>query len=614
MCGIAGIVSKTASISLETGAMMLDALQHRGPDGMGSWQNPSGNIWLGHNRLSIIDLSPAAAQPMHFNNRLTITYNGELYNYKELKSDLEQQGYQFRTASDTEVILASYDRFGADCLNRFDGMFALAIWDEVQQELFVARDRMGEKPLYFAFSQDASQWIFASEIKALFAAGFSKEIEPELMAQYLSIGHLHNVPNHYSTFYRYIKKLPAAHFATVKLKNETIDVAVRKYWSFRSMDLTDLSEEKILAQFKDLLERSISRRLRSDVASGTSLSGGLDSGSIAALIAGHLELPSSYQHKSLTASFPGFAQDETMAARTIGKQFNLQQYFIEISSTEIERNLAHLLELHDEPISSASSFAQYYVFRKAKEEGIKVLLDGQGADELLGGYDKYRHWFLQECIRKGDWTTVNAEKKYDPRWGWKNYAASLAPNLANKVLVQLAEKKARKELDFNIEWLNSLESKTFINKPQIKTLQEALVDSCFNGGLEELLRYADRNSMAHGIEVRLPFLEFELIQFCLSVPAHYKFKQGCSKWILRKLMAPHLPEAIVWNRKKIGFEPPQEKWMQLKAVQERIIDSKEKLVRERILNASILDKKIQPHPSYAAVNTDWKLLCAGAFL
>ena len=278
MCGIAGIISANHNlVSKQRLAAMTQALAHRGPDGEQHYINSSGNAGLGHRRLSIIDLSEAAAQPMHYASRYTIVHNGEIYNYKELRETLRQKGYVFQTQSDTEVILAAYDCYGEQCLPYFDGMFAFAIWDEKEQELFAARDRFGEKPFFFFI--DDEQFVFASEIKALWQAGVEKKMNEKMLFNYLTLGYTLNPGNQQETFFSSIQKLPARHFLKYKLHGHQLSLEM--YWDIDAATTTQQqSDDEAIARFKQLFTNSVAVRLRSDVPLGSSLSGGLDSSSV----------------------------------------------------------------------------------------------------------------------------------------------------------------------------------------------------------------------------------------------------------------------------------------------------------------------------------------------
>lgn len=611
MCGIAGIISSTPSHSLDEVRKMGAALQHRGPDGEGYWANPDGTVLLAHRRLAIIDLSDAAAQPMHFSNGLTIVYNGELYNYKELRSDLIQKGYHFKSNSDTEVILAAYDHYRESCTGYFDGMFAFVIWDEARQKVFAARDPFGEKPFYYHYNPSQKTFCFASELKAFPAIGLPLTVDESQLVVYLAIGSTSSHPDNSQTFYKDFFKLPAGHQMHFSPGDHPTPCP---YWQLKIAESKIISEEEAIEQFRYLLAKSVSKRMRSDVALGTSLSGGLDSSSIVAFIHQLPEKPDQYEQHSFTAGFPGFEKDESKYAKEVAQQFHLYQHMITPDGEDFAREIEALILHHEEPISSASVFAQFKVFAKAKEQGVTVLLDGQGADELLGGYDRYRQWYLQELLSKGQFHKFQEEKiagHTSTHWSYINYLAAFFPNLTATELQERALRQAKQQASIEPSFIKKHMRKELFHKPVVRTLNDLLLyDSC-SGRLEELLRYADRNSMYHGREVRLPFLQKDLATFLFTLPSSFKIKNGFTKWLLRKTMESQLPASIVWRKDKVGFEPPQKDWMKQARLLEMIRKAKETLVDKGVIKPAVLLEKIQPHESYAAVTTDWRYLVAG---
>lgn len=607
MCGIAGIISMNQQfVSTERLKAMTDAIAHRGPDGEGSWINENKTVGFGHRRLAIIDLSEAAAQPFHYLNHYSITYNGEIYNYIELKEELLKKGYQFRTQSDTEVILAAYDCWKEECLPQFDGMFAFAIWDEQEQTIFAARDRFGEKPFYYFFNGE--QFVFASEMKALWAAGVKKEIDHTMLLNYIGLGWVKNPVDLSQTFYKNIICLSQSHYLKLSLKEGKNEIT--QYWDLDKETVSTISEAEAIEQFQSLFSTSIKRRLRSDVEVGTSLSGGLDSSSIAASI--KTQNPKS-KIQVFTASFPGFEKDETAYAKQVADQFQLQQFTVTPTAETLLNDIQKLIYHQEEPFQSGSIYAQYKVYELAKQHGVKVILDGQGADELLAGYYKYIHWFLQEKAKGG---TLNAERKallqnnIPFEWSWKNKFAARFPEIA---AVQL-ESKAFKELKFSAgidaAYFKEHINKQTIFKPIVRKLNDLLYYNTMQFGLEELLRYADRNSMAHGTEVRLPFLNHELVQFAFSLPSHYKIHNGFTKYILRESMKQVLPSSIVYRTDKVGYEPPQQQWMQTPGLTELLMESRKKLVNEKIIRADVLQQPIHAKAAHAVNNDDWRYFCA----
>ena len=611
MCGIAGIIS-TNPIHLSTDRLkvMTDSIAHRGPDGEGFWINKNNNVGFGHRRLAIIDLSDAAAQPFHYLNRYSITYNGEIYNYIEVRETLLKKGYRFQTKSDTEVILAAYDCWKDECVLQFDGMFAFAIWDQQSQKLFAARDRFGEKPFYYFF--DGNQFLFASEIKALWAAGIAKEWNQLMLLNYLANGHTQNAVDASLTFYKNIYSIPPGHHLTYSLQNKAMTVII--YWDLDKQSTQKINEEDAIEQFQFLFNQSIKRRLRSDVPTGTSLSGGLDSSSVVATI--HQHKQPTYSQSAFTAVFPGFEKDELAYAKKVSDAFQLHHFTTEPTAEGFLKDYKKLLWHQEQPLSSSSVYAQYKVMELAKENAVTVLLDGQGADEILAGYNKYVHWYLQEQFAKFKFGFAMQERiqlqqnKIPFQWGFANYMAAWFPIIANAKLEEIERKKIlvhpHIRRDYAKEYFDPHYS---VYKPPVSKLNDILYFNTMQQGLGELLHNADRNSMAHSREMRLPFLNHKLVEFVFSLPSHYKIHNGFTKYILRKSMEKQLPKEIVWRTDKVGYEPPQKQWMQQPAMNELMIESRQKLVDEKILNENILDKPMIAKTAYEADNYDWRYFC-----
>ena len=398
MCGIAGIISNNSSlVTTDRIKKMTDALAHRGPDAEGHWVNST--IALGNRRLAIIDLSNAANQPMHYLQRYIIIHNGEIYNYIELKEELQKKGYSFISRSDTEVVVAAYDQWKEECVDHFDGMFAFAVWDEKEKELFVARDRFGEKPFFYFL--DNEQFIFASEMKALWAAGIERKVNLKLLFNYLTIGYVDNPNIPEETFFENISKLPAASYLKLSPDSyrDNLQLSISNYWDIDvENENKKISDAEAIEKFGFLFQRSVQRRLRSDVPIGTSLSGGLDSSSIIATL--HSLTSQNSPLAAFTSVFPGFEKDESAFSKLVADKFHLQHFTTTPDAVTLYNDLEKLFYYQEEPFSSGSIYTQYKVYELAKQKGIKVLLDGQGADETLAGYHKYYKWYWQELFRK----------------------------------------------------------------------------------------------------------------------------------------------------------------------------------------------------------------------
>ena len=625
MCGIAGIIqTNPTEYNKEHLKKMTDALSHRGPDGEGYWQNDSANVLFGHRRLSILDLTEAAAQPFHYIDRYTILHNGEIYNYIELRDELKKKGYSFRTQTDTEVLAAAYDCWKENCLQHFDGMFAFTIWDEKEKELFAARDRFGEKPFHYIYNEDNRTFLFASEIKAFWSLGIGKLFNKKMLFNFLTIGYTDNPNQPDETFYENIRRLPAANFIRLKL-HSTISIEIECYWDIDVENQNEsISDENAIEEFREIFTTSVTRRLRSDVPLGTSLSGGLDSSSIAGTISQLLTenykpaLPAG-RLQTFSAIFPGFEKNEEKYIDGVAINFPLQSFKTIISDSEIPRLFEKVIKQQDEPFDSASALPQYKVFELAKQNNVKVLLDGQGADEILAGYHKYYKWYWQELFIKRKLITSEELKKAKERgvnekFGIKNIIAALFPDFASTILEKQYLLHALRHEDLTRDFIHLQSKEAYYTTPAIFSLNGVLYFNTCMHGLEELLRYADRNSMAHGREVRLPFLNHQLVEFLFLLPSHFKIRQGWTKWLLRKAMEETLPASITWRADKIGLEPPQLAWMQLSSLRDMINEAKRKMVDEKILKPEVLNKKIRPTSAYEKNNYDWKYLVSAQFL
>ncbi|MEN9521764.1 MAG: hypothetical protein RL065_141, partial [Bacteroidota bacterium] len=380
MCGIAGIINKNNTPVLNSVIEKITkAAVHRGNDDSGFFYEQ--NFAFGHQRLSIIDLSENGKQPLQYLNRYTITYNGEIYNYVEIKNELENVGYQFKTQTDTEVILAAYDYWKQDCVKQFNGMWAFAIYDKIENKIFCSRDRFGVKPFYFFSNQN--KFIFGSEIKQILA------IEPAIANTKILMDYLvFNLEEHTDeTFFSGIKKLPAAHHLMYDLSNHSF--LVEKYYEPNiDNSIQQISEADAIDKFQSLMNHSVSLRLRSDVKVGTCLSGGLDSSYIAT-VASKLHQNKNEKFSAITAQSILNSNDETEFAKQVVSTSNLQWYLTKPEKTDFINAIDEVIKCQEEPFFNTSNFMQFFVMKAAYQNNIKVLLDGQGGDETLLGYTRY---------------------------------------------------------------------------------------------------------------------------------------------------------------------------------------------------------------------------------
>ncbi len=592
MCGIAGIVSFKENVNLQRLKNMTDAIVHRGPDGEGQWINSEGKLGLGHRRLSIIDLSDKAKQPMHYGNRrYTITFNGEIYNYIEIKKELLTKGYQFQSESDTEVLMALYDLKKEKCLSDLDGMFSFAIWDSTEQVLFCARDRFGEKPFYYF--KNENEFVFASEIKQLFAAGIPKEMNPQVLYYYFNYNTEGNPNEPEQTFFRNIVQLMPGSY--LKLAHNKL--SINKYWELDTKYTSDISFEDAVGKFTELFNTAVQRRLRSDVPVGSCLSGGLDSSSIVLSI-DKMKAEGQIQ-KTFSVRFKDFDKDEgKYMAMVAQKAKSVQYHETWPSEKDFTDSISTILKFQDEPYGGASVMAQYHVMLLARKNDVTVLIDGQGSDEYLAGYTPYLTTYLNQLYGHSGKYAIEKEKikeyhglehhlSFNGKMQLK-YPVLFAAASKTKNAIVPSEKRGSNATnvlhpDFSKEIQNGLDP--FRGKANNNLRQS--VYNIINGiPFNALLRYADRNAMAHSVEVRLPFLFHELVEFANSLPDHYKIHEGWTKYILRKSMEPVLPNEITWRKDKIGFAAPQDNWFNSKNVQEQVMEAKSALKKNKIIAAS----------------------------
>ncbi len=609
MCGISGVYNSSGNVEKQFVKKMTDTITHRGPDGEGQWVNNNQTVGLGHRRLSIIDLSDDARQPMHWDSgRYTITFNGEIYNYIELRDQLLSKGIKFTSQSDTEVLLALYALKGPKCLDELDGMFAFAIWDEKEKTLFCARDRFGEKPFFYHYVK-GKKFLFASEMKALWGAGIPKETNRTMLYNFChSVYRLSNPENKAETFYENILKLEPAHYI---LLDSQLNLVKKRYWKINlNQENSRISEAEAIDTFRSLFENSVRLRLRSDVPVGSSLSGGLDSSTIVCLI-DKINADSKITQKTFSARFRNFEKDEGRFMEMVTSKTKVIPHYTWPDEQVLIDNFDKLFYHQEEPFGTASIMAQWCVMKLARENNVTVLLDGQGADEILGGYHYYFHTYLRELYNTNpvlhDNELAAYRAVYNPDYAapymqlttpsssitvnkLKNKAKDILRPIYRSVVpvkpqpIALKTPAGKKIEPFlNADFSSAYHSKLF-KADSGNTLKEHLhYNSCVQG-LEDLLRFADRNSMAFSREVRLPFLNHQLVEFCFNMPSTLKINNSWTKYLLRKSYEDILPHDITWRRDKIGYEPPQKKWMEAPVIQEMIAGAKDKLETENIIN------------------------------
>ncbi|MFK8068877.1 MAG: asparagine synthase (glutamine-hydrolyzing) [Gammaproteobacteria bacterium] len=552
MCGIFGIVVKDPTFSQFNIKELNNLAKHRGPDDEGYFHQH--NVHLAHRRLSILDVSSSGHQPMSLMQRYTITYNGEIYNYIEIRKELSDFGYTFQTDTDTEVILVAYKEWGRECVKKFNGMWAFAIYDSIDQELFVSRDRFGEKPFYFI--ENEKYYAFASEIKQLLPLMESRCVNFRVTAEFL----LHGKIEHSSqTFFEGISKLPASSTSLINCvdfrKNES------DYYSLAVDEFAQsLGLELATEHYNQALAESVKLRLRSDVRVGACLSGGLDSSSVVGMVSKILPKEEMKNFVAITAQSIETITDETVFAKAVVDKLESDWLKIKPATEEFIDLLDEVAYTQEEPFEGPSIFMQYLVMKASKRAGCKVMLDGQGGDETLLGYENHIIIILRDLLYRFKFlefiSIVSAIQGFrlsririicasviNLGFSWKE---KIRYAMKNRLI-----KDSAKKLEYNSE--ESPYSATSIFSYQKHELMSTQ--------LPILLRYEDKNSMRHSVETRLPFLDFNLVNLACSINVQHKVSQGYMKYLLRKSVESILPASVVWRKTKYGFEAPTDLWL-----------------------------------------------------
>jgi len=606
MCGISGIYSfkGPGDKVLPSALLMNSKIRHRGPDGEGilAWNGhdtpmplftidtPSeiidcnlewtprnsvrqypgaAQLTLAHRRLAIIDLAVTGHQPLSYSNgELWITYNGEIYNYIELRAELESKGHQFRTSTDTEVILAAYKQWGQACTNKFNGMWAFVIWDRVAHTLFCSRDRFGVKPFYYY--HDRNHFAFASELKALAACPVVQtSLNHRAVADYFVDGEIEYKPQGF--FNNILELFPGTHLI---LHLDTGKADIRQWYTLAFTDEpADYSEsnlEKEIEKIRSLFVDAVRLRLRSDVPVGACLSGGIDSSAISGIMAHLVSKDKSInigdRLKLFTAAFADPKLDESHWAKLVVDQTHAEWHRVIPQPEELLRDLEDMIYSQDVPIWSTSTYAQHRVMKLASQNGIRVLLDGQGGDELFAGYMPYFIPFWKELKRHGESSRRTAEMnawgddviKHRRKETLKQY---IVPALPVSMQMYL-QKKYFPDLAYISPALLSEYKSGYEPSSSPSSLNEALHNEFVNTRLKGYLKCEDRCSMWHSVESRTPFADdHTLIEHVFNIPGTLKIRNGVTKYLLREASAPFIPEAIRQRRDKMGYVTPNNAWI-----------------------------------------------------
>lgn len=576
MCGIVGGISKQFKND-GVARLMLSGIKHRGPDGQDTFFDSDKNIFFGHTRLAIIDLSELGKQPMFIKSkktgsRLWITFNGEIYNYQEIKKELLVEGYEFKSTTDTEVILAAFDNWGVNCVDKFRGMFAFAIWDEQVGEIYLFRDRFGVKPLYYYKKDD--DFVFSSELKSIYAfPSFTKNINLEAVALYFQYGYI-AAPH---TIFNNVYKLEKGSYLKIGLNGS---FKIVKYWqpeSYLAKEKINISESEIELQLEKLLLDSFQHRLIADVDVGIFLSGGIDSSLVTAL----LQKNSTKKIKTFTIGFKEKDYDEAPYAKKVAEHLETDHYEQYVSLKDVQNFIPHYGDIFDEPFGDSSSLPTLILSRFASSK-VKVALTGDGGDELFVGYSKYKALvkinYLPFYVRRvlaviintvGPAATALSYTTISRIFGLQKYS-----NLTEKISKLSNTLKARSFEEMlslsSTYWTKDGLSKILIN---FKPVEEKLIKTSNLDYRERMQLYdidhyladdilvkSDRTTMYHGLEGREPFLDQNVWVFMASIDPKIKFNRIGSKFLLKNILLKYLPKDLI-DRPKSGFKPPISSWL-----------------------------------------------------
>ncbi len=564
MCGIAGYIhfdknKKSDQLLLKK---MTDVISHRGPDGEGFFvQN---NLALGHRRLSIIDLKTGDQPMLNDDGTKAIVFNGEIYNYIELRDELISLGHHFKTDSDTEVIIKSYEQWGFECQNKFNGMWAFALWDELTEELFISRDRFGEKPLHYSITENS--FVFGSEIKSISAFGVDLVPRFELLQLYLAFTYI-PAPD---TFYKDIYKLMPGHFITIK--NGIVNQ--HKYWELPQIDEDKMCTNKneVYKNFDQLFNDAVKIRMRSDVPFGAFLSGGLDSSSIVSLMAKFSEYPVN----TFTIGFDDKAFDESVLAKDVAESFHTNHHKGTVLPEDLKKIISHTAFHFDEPFGDSSAIPTNQVSRFARQN-VKMVLTGDGGDEALSGYISYTGIKLAGIINRYPLAIRNFLvylSKFIGKLlkGNIRYKVNKFANVIETANLDFVSRMAIKGASTDLKLIKSL-TKNIKGVIQVEDYLNKIMQKCrfkddfyklmyFNYTLSlpnDYLVKVDRMSMANSLETRLPFLDFRLVEFMARVHKSIKMQKWERKSVLRKTIAKSLPHSLLIAPKR-GFGIPVREW------------------------------------------------------
>jgi asparagine synthase (glutamine-hydrolysing) len=577
---------------------------------------------LGHRRLSIIDLSPTGHQPMCTGDqRYWIVYNGEIYNYREIREQFAKLGHQFYSLSDTEIILKAYQKWGAGCLKQLNGMFAFVIYDVQKQMVFMARDRYGIKPLYYWFSPKGFLAI-ASEIKQFTVlSGWNALLNAQRAYEYLNWGLTDHTDE---TLFQGVKQLRGGFYAEFSIENLENILPITQWYHIKSAGFKGSMNEAI-KQFQVLFNDSIRLRLRSDVPVGSCLSGGLDSSSIVCTVNNILreqgveDLQKTFSARAHIRRFDEGEFIDAVVSRT-----NIEDHHVYPTFDALFSAVDNIIWHQDEPFNSSSIFAQWQVFKLAASNGVKVMLDGQGADELLAGYTVYFPTLCADLFLRLQWMSLWDELQCAKRHHGLQYQGAvkqifnmLLPNYLRQPLKRLVGKASVKTTWLNLKRLDVKNTDPFFERGSIgASVNDLSYSQLTSTHLPMLLHWEDRDSMAHSVESRVPFLDYRLVEFLLSLPANYKISEGTTKRILRESMNGVLPEKIRNRMDKVGFVTPEEIWLKESSTDEfRKLLNRSVQTSRGILNINAIKKLENIVAGKESFDyAIWRMICFGRWM
>jgi asparagine synthase (glutamine-hydrolysing) len=569
MCGIIGAFSTSKNNLIKSVKDAREKLNHRGPDDRGlevfqisrkNCNELSGSLVLGHTRLSILDLSQDGQQPMcSKDRRYVITFNGEIYNYKELRVELESKGFVFKSDSDTEVLLKSWEHWGEESLKRLVGMFAFVVYDNEKNSLTMVRDAFGIKPLFYAKEND--YLAFASETSALLELMPSRPTPNWQTAfNYLTSA---RVDRREDTFYEGIKQLLPGHLLEIDLKSK-IRISPKRWWYPSIKENSNLTFEESKEFLREKFLNNVRLQLRSDVPLGAALSGGIDS---TAVVCAMRRLEPTMEIKTFSYISRDSSKNEEKWVDIVNEYVRAKSYKIQIHKSDIFNDLDTLIKIQGEPFGSPSIYGQYRVFKKISESGVKANLDGQGADELLAGYFGYPHARFKSLIAQKDifkiWKLFKGLRKNFNQYPKREFLQALFKRFEHHFISKRAEQFGERYLNQMFSDQFTEERLTCSNLNNYRELTSHLRDALTGKkGLVNLLRYEDRNSMIHSIESRVPFLTIDMAEFVLSLPENFLLSdEGVTKYVFREAMRGIVPDEILDRKDKIGFETPDNQWL-----------------------------------------------------